>query len=159
MLSALLDQVLYTWRSFLDYYLKYLLHFCTGVYIPTMSIKSFTKNILKHKTEISISVYNYLYEYVLCESFGGDKVCWGDLLKSLRDKTTHQKLITPVIVEKENTSGYSITWPTIDGQNYSELAQLNFENNAFEMIRAMFPILYNLEWVTGPFKPGMYNHN
>ena len=30
LLSALLDQALYSWRSFLDFYLKYLLFFVTG---------------------------------------------------------------------------------------------------------------------------------
>lgn len=48
LLSALFDQVLYSWRSFLDYYLKYLLFVVTGEYIVTMSTKVFRKRIENH---------------------------------------------------------------------------------------------------------------
>jgi len=57
---------------------------------------------------------------------------------------------------KKNQQGYSISWPTIDGQNYSEYAQWVFENPAFEMLQDLFPILYNFEWIAGSYKPGMY---
>jgi hypothetical protein len=75
----------------------------------------------------------------------------------LRDKTTHNKLIQPIIKEKENAHGFMITWPTIQGVNYAELAQLNFENKAFAMILDLFPILYEIEWKPGKYKPGFYD--
>lgn len=161
LLSALLDQALYSWRSFLDFYLKYLLFFITGEYVPKMSIKDYRKKIAKYieqnpNDQKAIQIEKYIITKVLCKTLGGDGICWGDFLRSLRDKTTHQKLIKPTIVEKENQQGFVITWPTIGGHNYSELAQWEFENNAFEMIRDLFPILYDLDWVAGLYKAGMY---
>ncbi|MEA3327610.1 MAG: hypothetical protein U9R53_09970 [Chloroflexota bacterium] len=43
MLSSLLDQALYSWRSFLDFYLKYLVLFLTGEYIISASTSEFRK--------------------------------------------------------------------------------------------------------------------
>lgn len=161
LLSSLFDQTLYTWRSFLDFYLKYLLFYCTGDYILTMSIKEFKKKmrmwINTHEADKSNVVYDYLRNNVLCREFGGGEVGWGDYLRELRDKTTHQKLIMPTIRQNQNKAGYIISWPTINGQNYSELAQLNFENMAFKMIMDLFPILYNIKWVNRPYKPD--NHH
>lgn len=161
LLSALFDQVLYSWRSFLDYYLKYLLFVVTGEYIVTMSTKVFRKRIENHidkypNDQRAIQIAKYVKSKVLCKTFGGEDQCWGDLLRSLRDKTTHQKLIRLTLVERENQQGYSISWPTIGGQNYSGLAQWEFENNAFDMLRKLFPILYKFNWIAGPYKPGMF---
>jgi len=156
-----LDQVLYSWRSFLDYYLKYLLFVVTGEYVVTMKTKVFRKGIENHidknpNDQRAIQIAKYVKSKVLCETFGGEDQCWGDLLRSLRDKTTHQKLIKPTLVQRENQQGYSISWPTIGGQNYSELAQWEFENNAFDMLRELFPILYKFNWIAGSYKPGMF---
>lgn len=161
LLSSLLDQALYSWRSFLDFYLKYLLYVCTGEFIVNMSLKDFRK-IIEYKIssspddQVTYEIMKYIKSNVLCESFGGEKQQWGDLLKSLRDKTTHQKLIKPSLKIKENKQGYIITWPTIGGKNYSEMAQWHFENNAFEMLRQFHPILYGFKWLPGPYKPGMF---
>ena len=124
LLSALLDQTLYTWRSFLDFYLKYLIFVATGEYVVTMSTHDFRTRIVNHvvknpNDQRAIQIEKYIKSKVLCQTFGGEDQCWGDLLRSLRDKTTHQKLIKPILVEKKNQKGFSITWPTINGQNYS----------------------------------------
>jgi len=79
------------------------------------------------------------------------------LLRSLRNKTTHNTLIKPTIEEKENTQGLKINWPTIKGVNFANLAQINFENKAFDMIRELFPVLFEIEWKPGPYKPGMFS--
>lgn len=162
LLSALFDQTLYNWRSFLDFYLKYLLFFCTNEYIPTMSTKKFQNAFERHinthsEDKRSEEIFNYIKQNVLGQTFGRSTKCWGDLLKSLRDKTTHQKVISPTILKRTNSMGYTITWPTINGKNYAELAQWNFENSSFDMIRHIFPILYGFDWVTGPWKPGIYS--
>jgi hypothetical protein len=161
LLSLLLDQALYNWRSFLDYFLKYLLYITTGEYLLTMSTAHFRKKIEKQisqneNDQKTINIYNYIKSNVLCQTFGGENEKWGDLLRSLRDKSTHQKLIKPTIVEKENEQGFIISWPTIKGLNYSDLAQQEFENNAFEMIRELFPILFGFNWKSGPYYPGLF---
>jgi hypothetical protein len=158
--SYLLDQALFTWRSFLDFYLKYLVCFLTGELVENISTGLFRKKMEQYLCRIDDQrcqdVFDYIKSNVLCETYGGDKECWGDFLRSLRDKTAHQKLIKPTLKPKENFMGYEITWPTIQGQNYTDLVQQNFGNNAFEMMRDLFPNLYGSEWIPGPFKPGMY---
>jgi len=159
--AAIFDQALYSWRSFLDYYLKYLLYFLIGDYQITMSTKKFKNSISNYvdenpKDEKVIETEMYIKEKVLSQTFGEEYSSWGDLLRSLRDKTAHQKLITPTISKQPNQIGYLITWPTIHGQSYSELAQQGMENPAFEMLRKLFPILYGFDWIPGPFKEGMF---
>jgi hypothetical protein len=162
LLSYLLDQALYSWRSFLDFYLKYLLLFVTGkneVNITTRKFKDHFQQYLKdyHKDEKAKIIFSYVNDEVLNKTFNTEngKECWGDLLRSLRDKTTHNKLIKPTIEEKENPQGLKITWPTIKGVNFAYLAQLNFENKAFDMIRVLFPVLFEIEWKPGPYASGM----
>ncbi len=162
LLAAIFDQVLYSWRSFLDFYLKYLLFFLTGNYIVTISTGKFRKEITNYinkepndkKAEL---VYDYIRKNVLSKTFDNQTDSWGDLLRDLRDKTAHKKLIKPTIIENKNNQGVMIAWPTIKGLNYSELAQRSFENSAFEMLIKLFPILYEMEWVPGPYKEGMFN--
>lgn len=160
--AYLLDQALYTWRSYLDYYLKYLLCFLTGELVANMSTGLFRKRMQQYLSQADDQRCHFVFDYikteVLCKTYGGDNECWGDLLRSLRDKTTHQTLIKPTLKPKKNSEGYIITWPTIRGQNYTDLVQQNFGNNAFEMMRDLFPILYGFDWIPGPFKPGMYEN-
>jgi hypothetical protein len=164
LLTNLLDQALYSWRSFLGFYLKYLLFFVTGKNEINISTRKFKVNfehyLRNHPTDNKAKrVLSYIETNVLSKTYDEEngKECWGDLLRSLRDKTTHNKLIQPIIKEKENSHGFMITWPTIQGVNYAELAQLNFENKAFAMVLDLFPILYEIEWKPGKYKPGFYD--
>jgi hypothetical protein len=143
--------------------LKYLLIFITGKYEINSSTRKFKDTFLHYLKENpnnkkAEEVYSYINEEVLNKTLNkqNGKECWGDLLRSLRDKTTHNALIKPTIEEKENSIGLNITWPTIQGVNYAYLAQLNFENNAFNMIRELFLVLYEIEWKAGPYKPEMF---
>ena len=47
-LAAIFDQSLFSWRSFIDYYMKYLLFFLTGDMKNNISIKKFRISINKH---------------------------------------------------------------------------------------------------------------
>lgn len=156
----LFDTALYTWRSFLDFYLKYLLFFLTEQEEPKISTGKFSKRIRSHlrnaDDEKCAQVYSYLKTKVLSKAFGNNDESWGDFLRSLRDKTTHQKLLRPTLSDEENSQGLRISWPNIQGKRLAELSQWEFENNAFQMLVDLFPILYGFAWVPGPFKPGMF---
>lgn len=159
--TSLLDQVLYTWRSFLDFYLKYLLFTVTGRKVVNISLRSFRNSIEKHIKKFpndhkAINIESYIKSNVLNTYYGGKKQCWGDILKELRDKTTHQKLIRPSFTLKKNKLGFQIPYLTIRNYSLSELAQWEFENEAFKMLQELNPILYGFEWKSGPYKPGMY---
>ena len=160
LLSALLDQSLYSWRSFLDFYLKYLLFFTTEKNIETMSTSSFKKymqQVIEQGTSPKAQkTWEYIRESVFDKTYNGNKELWGDLLRSLRDKTTHRKLIRPTLQKKKNQEGYDILWPEIRGYTYPLLVQHEFENNAYLMLLDLFEVLYEFPWVTGPFKPNMF---
>lgn len=161
MLSALFDQSLYQWRSFLEYYLKYLHYFCLGSLPKKFDLSAFQKymdnNDDENKNEKGKLVFKYIRENVYCKAFNGEDELWGDLLRGLRNKTTHRGLIRPTMRIKENKFGYSLSWPTVQGLDYSRLAQIRFENNANKMIHELNPILYGFKLVTGPFKEGMFD--
>ncbi len=162
MLSSLLDQALFFWRSFLDFYMKYILCFITGefeVHISTNKFMSKLSNFIEKNPQNfkAERIETYFREKVLCNTYDQNvRECWGDLLRSLRDKTAHMKLIKPKIVSKANQKGFKVQYPTINNQYYSGLIQREFENNAFEMLRELFPILYEFEWIPGPFSRGMF---
>jgi hypothetical protein len=114
------------------------------------------KHIILNDDERCQEVYKYIKNNVLSTTYGGQEEQWGDFLHSLRDKTTHQELIKPNFTPKENARGYIIDWPNIKGENFAEIAQWEFGNNAFEMLMELFPILYGMDWIPGPYIPGMY---
>jgi hypothetical protein len=163
LLSSLLDQSLYCWRSFLDFYLKYLLAFITGVEEINISTGKFRDHFKRYMNDNpndtkAVNVFTYIESNVLNKTYNpkNGEECWGDLLRSLRDKTAHNKLITPTLMEKKNSKGFDIKWPKIKNMNYAELAQQKFQNKAYATILDLFPILYEIEWKPGPYKPGMY---
>ena len=142
LLTALLEQALNSWRSFLDFFLKYLIRLLTGKYIISMSIndyKSEMKAYLKNNPEDRKAeiIDEYIRNKVLCQTLDGEIESWGDILKSLRDKITHQKALRPTLVERKNSLGIEIKWPTVKNKDYPELIQ-DFENGAFDMIKTFF---------------------
>jgi hypothetical protein len=161
LLSALLDQILYAFRSFLDLYLKYLVYFLTEDYIVTMSISDYSTKIENYisknpQDERVIKINDYIKSKVFNQTLNNGDESWGDFLKSLRDKTTHQKLIKPKIIKRANKQGYEMGWPTIHDQDFSQIAQWGFGNNAYQMLKDLFPVLYKFDWIPGPYKEGMY---
>ena len=161
LLTALLEQALNSWRSFLDFFLKYLIRLLTGKYIVSMSIndyKSEMKDYLKNNPEDRKAeiIDKYIRNKVLCQTLHGETESWGDILKSLRDKITHQKALRPTLVERKNSHGIEIKWPTVKDKDYPELIQ-DFENGAFDMIKTFFPEIYGLDWIAGPYKIGMFD--
>ena len=161
LLSSLLDQVLYEMRSFLDFYLNYLLYFLTTKQLGSISITKFAKEIKKYlhdnpNDKKTAQVDKYIRDKVFNKTLNEGEATWGDLLKSLRDKTTHNKLIKPSKREQITHQGNIIESPTIQNTFYPELAQLIFENPAFEMLRELFPILYEFKWIPGPYREGMF---
>ena len=45
--------------------------------------------------------------------------------------------------------------PTLKDMTYEKFGQ-TIENGMYELIRDMFPILYDLEWQPGPYREGMF---
>lgn len=153
--ELLFDQSLFLWRSFLDFYMKYLVYFSTNKYVVNMNVGEFNKS-LKNVPDNSKSkkVYDFFQNKVFNE--GSQNSNWGNILRSYRDKTAHNRLLSLTMKEVETSTGQTVIEPTTQGQEISYFVQNTFENNAFEMLRNLFPILYDFEWIAGPYRMGIY---
>lgn len=153
--ELLFDQSLFLWRSFLDFYLKYLVYFCTTKSIVNMNVSEFNK-AYKNVEENSKAhkVFEYFRKKVFNEESQNSN--WGNILRSYRDKTTHNTLLNLTMKEVISRTGQTTLEPTTQGQEVSHFVQETFENNVFYMLHDLMPILYNVEWIAGPYKSGMY---
>ena len=153
--ELLFDQSLFIWRSFLDFYMKYLVYFSTKKYVVNMNVKEFTKamNACVENSKAKM-IYNFFQKNVFNDETQDSN--WGNILRSYRDKTAHNKLLSLKMKEVETRTGQTVIEPTTQGQELSYFVQHTFENNAFEMLRNLFPILYDFEWIAGPYRPEMY---
>lgn len=154
--ELLFDHALFMWRSFLDFYMKYLVYFCANVYVENMSVREFNKNLKKAAEDSkSQKVFSYFQEEVFNEKTKSKN--WGNLLRSLRDKTAHNKLLVLANDKIVTRTGQEILEPTINKQPVSLFVQNNFGNNVFYLLVKMTPILYDVEWIPGPYHNGIYS--
>lgn len=152
--SLLFDQSLFLWRSFLDLYMKYLVFFCTNKKEVYMSVEKFNKAFNRaEENTVSSHVRDYYKEHVFNTDTERKNNNWGNILRSFRDKTAHMKLLKLTTMPVVIRTGQTLMEPAIHGEQVSYFVQTMFENNAFEMLRVLQPILYGVEWYTGPYKP------
>ena len=153
--ELLFDQALFLWRAFLDFYMKYIAYFCTEKYIVDMSVKEFNK-AFKNVEENSKSqkVFNYFQQEVFNKE--AESKNWGNMLRCFRDKTAHNTLLHLTMKKVVTRTGQTLFEPTTHDQEVSFFVQNTFENNAFEMFQELLPILYEVEWIPGPYKQDMY---
>ena len=83
---------------------------------------------------------------------------WGDLLRSLRNIITHLKPLTPSYEGTEKINEILLNWPTIQERTFDRLCQ-DMENGMFEMVCEVFPILFDLEWISGPYHANLWENN
>lgn len=153
--ELLFDQALFQWRSFLDFYMKYLVYFCTNKYEVNMNVGLFNRDLDNaEENSKSKKVHDYFQANVINEE--SQNCLWGNTLRCYRDKTAHNKLITLTITGVKTRTGQVVLEPTTHGQEISYFVQETFENRAFKMLTELMPILYDVEWVTGPFRENLY---
>lgn len=152
--SLLFDHSLFLWRSFLDFYMKYLVYFCTKKKVISMSVRKFNSAFARvEENSVSANVRDYFRQNVFNEKSKGKKSDWGNTLRSFRDKTAHMELLKLTMMPVITRTGQTIMEPTTHGEPVSYFVQNTFENNAFEMLCELQPILYGVEWVPGPYRP------
>jgi len=152
--SLLFDHSLFLWRSFLDFYMKYLVFFCTSKKEIHMSVKRFDSALAREEeNSVSSQVRDYFRQNVFNEKSKGKKSDWGNTLRSFRDKTAHMELLKLTMMSVKTRTGQTIMEPTTHGEPVSYFVQNTFENNAFEMLCELQPILYGVKWVPGPYRP------
>jgi len=155
--ELLFDHSLFIWRSFLDFYMKYLVYFCSKKYVISMNLGEFKKAFTEAEKNSKFQKVYYFFQQYVFRKLDSQKKKWGDILKDYRDKTAHSKLLVLTMKDIVTRTGQTIMEPTTQGQEISFFVQETFGNNAFSMLKDLMPILYGVEWIAGPYKPGIYN--
>ena len=88
------------------------------------------------------------YNYFLNEIFGSGK--WGSLLRSLRDRVVHFDRIRPSSsIDNEDEQ------LRVAGLTLEQLAQ-DFENGSHSMFLNVIAPIWEREWISGSYSPGMW---
>lgn len=161
--SHVLEQFLFQGRSYLDFYMLYLAYFLRTGHTGAISTDKFYKRLRKAQPDLlhkkAVVIENYFGENV----FGSEKPAirsqptnWGELLKSLRDRIAHRDRIKISMNSREQImNDILLDMPTLQDLTYERFCQA-MENGMYEMIRDLFPVLYDLEWQAGPYREGMF---
>ena len=142
-----LESFLFEARSFIDVLLRY---FCLvlGKEVPgpirLEKFYGYMNRVNPPFKNKSIKLTDYVKRV-----FSGDQ--WGAILRSLRDKIAHQEPLIPSYEGIEKISDVLLDWPTIRGKTFDRFCQ-KMENGLFDMVTELFPILFDLEWKSGPFR-------
>lgn len=155
-------------RTFLAFYMNYLCYFLSEGRIDKkfgLQLNDFAKGIKKLNAEGNQKA-NIIEEYFLnnvmdiyIEGKAAKTSHWGDLLKSLRDKITHYKLLTfgRNGTEKIGMGGrVRFDWPTIQGRTIDRFGQ-EITNGMFELLMDVSPVLYELEWKSGHYRSDLWD--
>jgi hypothetical protein len=149
-------------RTFLDFYMLYICKVLKTGYEGSMSRKTFNSELRKAQqgplAKTAEQVRRYFDVEVFRESSKGalQSEEWGTLLVSLRDKIAHRDLLRPSFNSSETlVGGVLFDWPTLKDTTYERLCQ-HIDNGMFELFREVSPILYGLEWKSGPYRTDMW---
>jgi len=81
---------------------------------------------------------------------------WGTLLEDLRNKVAHRDRLSPSFDSKETlVEKVLFNWPTLQKMTYDRFCQY-MQNGMFSLITNISPILYELEWKSGPYNPDLW---
>lgn len=163
LISFVLEGFLFQARAFLDFYMLYICLCLKADHPVHMSTNKFFKALDKIEqdplAEKALEVKKYFTSKVFGTSDweGLNPNNWGDLLRSLRDKIAHKDRLYPSYESDEVLAGGVLfDWPTLRGITYDRFCQYT-QNGIFSLLTDVSPILYELEWMPGPYKHGMWN--
>lgn len=154
--QVLLNQYFLSASSLLEYYRKYIFYFCTQKDAGRGGLENFFKNFNKSENETAKKAFSYLTTRVYTYPEKGSFL-WGDILRDYRNETAHNSIIRVEHIQSLSKSMRSPVEPSLNGQPLSLYLQYTFDNEIFELFKDMTLILYNLTWVSGPFRPGIYD--
>lgn len=151
--SMYLENFLFQARAFLNIYMFYTCLVMNITNPGSITIDDFQRHMRKVKGIQFENRAQSLGSYFNTIVFGPGQ--WGRLVKELRDKITHRENLRTSYQGDEVVLGILLDWPTIRGMTFERFAQ-TFENGAFEMFRATTPLLFELEWKSGPFRENLW---
>lgn len=161
--AYVLEQFLYQSRSYLDIFMLYLAHILRTGHRHSMSVDKFYSVMPKANPDVLSNKSTLVVQYFRENVFSSEnKVTfaitpnWGELLRSLRDKIAHRDRIKISNNSRDRIMhDILLDIPTLKDMTYEKFCQ-TIENGMYELIRDLFPILYDLEWQAGPYREGMF---
>jgi len=153
--EILFDQSLYIHLSFIDFYMNCLAFFCTGKRLEKVNVSYFYSALKENRNEKSVAVAEYMHANVVIQD-PKNSTLWGDILRVIRNDSTHKKLLKLEVKDIPSRMGPIIKEPMYDGEEVSYYVQTKISNYAFAMLVTLFPTLYELEWIPGAYNSNMY---
>lgn len=160
--SFALESFLLQSRTFLDFYMLYICLVLHTGHKGSISTDTFRKELKKVQREPLATKARKVRDYFDTEVFGTRdgkgfvSASWGTLLQSLRDKIAHRDRLRPSFESSETLLDKVLfDWPTLRGMTYERFCQ-EMQNGMFCLIADVSPILYDLEWKAGPYRPNLW---
>lgn len=160
--SFALEGFLFQSRAFVDFYMLYLSLFLHTGHSGSMSRDTFARCLTRVRDKRFLTKANWIAGYFDSRVFREydpklfPRNDWGSLLKSLRDKIAHRDIIRQTLNSTETLVGDVLfNWPTLQGMTYDRFCQ-DMQNGMFFLLTDISPVIYELEWKPGPYKPGLW---
>lgn len=162
LISFVLEGFLFQARAFLDFYMLYICLFLKTGHQGSISKERFFKALNKVKEDPFAEKAKWVHDYFNNKVFGTPDWTglnpndWGSLLQSLRDKIAHRDRLRPAFNSGETLIRKVLfDWPTLKGITYDRFCQY-MQNGMFALFTDVSPVLYELEWKPGPYKPSLW---
>ena len=162
LISFVFEGFLFQSRAFLDFYMLYICLVLKTGHEGRISKSKFSK-ALTNVTPPLVEKGAIITEYFETKVFSSSNKSWlspenwGTLLRSLRDKIAHRDLLRPSFDSDETLTGQVLfDWPTLRQTTYDRFCQY-MQNGMFDLLREVSPILYDVEWILGPYRPDMWS--
>ena len=161
--SHYLEQFLFQSRSCLDFFMLFLTKILRTKSVLNMSVDKFYSALPTANPVVLSKKADRIGDYFKDHVFSDEKNAqfaltpnWGELVRSLRDRIAHRDRIN---IGKNSRdlilNDILLAMPTLQDMTYEKFCQ-TIDNGLYEMIRDLFPILYDLEWIAGPYREGMF---
>lgn len=142
----LFENALFQWRSFLDFYMKYLIYFLCKEEVDRIKVKIFYQKLSTVNTNKSRKIIEYFAKKI----FNKSNSAWGSELDALRNIVTLEDILKPEMSLVDSIGRVKRLRQTIGNKELVEFVQ-DVENACFWMLTELCPILYERKWYTGPF--------
>jgi hypothetical protein len=150
-------------RSYIDFYMLYICYFLRTGHEGSISRDRFRKALQRVSDptlKLKAAKVQQYFDNRVFGKYDGKSfqvTSWGTLITSLRDKIAHRDIVRPSFESGETLAKKVLfDWPTIQDTTYERFHQ-DMQSGMFFLVTELSPILYEVEWIPGPYRPGMYN--
>ena len=162
LISFVFEGFLFQARSFLDFYMLYICLFLNTGHQGSISTERFLKSLDRVNEAPFAEKAKWTHNYFRNKVFGTSDWTglnsndWGSLLQSLRDKIAHRDRLRPSFNSDETLAEKVLfDWPTLRDITYDRFCQY-IQNGMFALFTDVSPVLCELEWKAGPYRPDLW---